>query len=242
MNNLTDREFWRDYWENYQYKEIKTSFFFDKYLNKSILRENNCEFIEIGGFPGEMSIYFHKKFNCNITLLDFFIDKTIINDLETKNDLSVDTIKFIESDFFQFHTNKYYDFVFSYGFIEHFEDTKDVIERHVNLARKGGEIFIILPNFRGINGWFQYLFDRKNYSIHNINSMKISVLNECLNSIGLKEFIITYAGKPMIWLTPKATLLNKIFRPFVKLLSYSLKLFPIRSRFLSPYIIIKATK
>ena len=242
MNSLTDREYWSDYWKNYQYKKIKTTLFFDKYLNKAILCQNNCEFIEIGGFPGEMSIYFHKKYRCNVSLLDFFIDKTIINNLESENGLTTDTVKFIESDFFQFQTNKYYDFVFSCGFIEHFEDTKDVIERHVNLARKEGEIFIVLPNFRGINGWFQYLFDKKNYNIHNINSMKINVLNDIMNSIDLKDFIITYAGKPMVWLTPKNTFTNKFFRPFVKLLSHTLKLCPVKSRLLSPYIIIKATK
>ena len=242
MNKLTDRAFWRGYWENYQYKKMKSTMFFDKYLNEKILCHNDCDFIEIGGFPGEMSIYFHKKYNCDVTLLDFYIDKTIINDLETENGLSIDTIKLIESDFFQFNTNKLYDFVFSYGFIEHFEDTKDVINRHIELAKEGGEIFIVLPNFRGINGWFQYIFDRNNYNIHNINSMKINVLNKTMNSIELKDFIITYAGKPMIWLTPKNTLTNKIFRPFVKILSHALKLFPIRSRLLSPYIIIKATK
>ena len=242
MNNLTDREFWRNYWNNYHYKKIKSTLFFDKYLDDKILCQNDCEFIEIGGFPGEMSIYFRKKYNCKVTLLDFYIDKTIINNLETENGLPINTIKFIESDFFQFNATKYYNFVFSYGFIEHFEDTKDVIERHINLAKKGGEIFIILPNFRGINGWFQYLFDRNNYNIHNINSMKICVLNDIMNSIDLKDYIITYVGKPMIWLAPKNTLTNKIFRPFVKLLSYFIKLFPIRSRLLSPYIIIKATK
>jgi len=242
MNSLTDREYWSDYWKNYQYKKIKSTLFFDKYLDKDILNKSDCEFIEIGGFPGEMSIYFHKKYNCNVTLLDFYIDNDIINNLETENGLPIDTVKLIESDFFQLNTTKKYNFVFSYGFIEHFEDTQDVIKRHIELAKKGGEIFIVLPNFRGINGWFQYLFDRNNYNIHNINSMKINVLNEIMNSIDLKNFIITYAGKPMIWLTPQNTLTNKLFRPFVKIISHALKLFPIRSRLLSPYIIIKAAK
>lgn len=237
-NHLTDRIFWKEYWKNYQYKKVFQHYFFDKYID---IKERNTS-IEIGGFPGSMSIYLYKKYGFFVSLLDFYIDKKIINQLEEINGIPKNTIECIESDFFKFQSEKKYDMVFSLGFIEHFDDTYDVIKRHVDLLSDNGQLLIILPNFRGINGLFQKVFDYKNFKAHNLNSMVISKLENISLDLSLKNIIVEYAGKPMIWLEPKAAIGNRIARVFVKCLSYSLKLFPIKSKIFSPYIVIKANK
>jgi hypothetical protein len=55
-NTLTDRNFWKEYGRNYQYLKVSRKMFFDRYLPDKI---SGKTFIEIGGLPGIMSIYFH---------------------------------------------------------------------------------------------------------------------------------------------------------------------------------------
>ncbi|MFZ4799530.1 MAG: class I SAM-dependent methyltransferase [Bacteroidia bacterium] len=237
MNNLTNKDFWNNYWSTYKYVDIPTKFPFDSFLPLLINRKN---FIEIGGFPGTISGYFYKKVCKDVTLIDFHINKEIINNLEKLNNLPLNSIKCIECDFFSFETVKKYDIVFSYGFIEHFENTEDVIRRHINLLSKNGSLLIVLPNFRGINGWVQFLLDKENYLVHNLNSMKFNVLENVLKNNNIHNIKIEYSKKPMIWLSPNVGTKSSHF--IVKQFSYLLKLFPIKCRILSPFIIVYGEK
>lgn len=238
-NNLTDRNFWEKYWQNYKYSKVPENIFFDKYI-KSEAKDKT--FIEIGGFPGTMAIYFAKKYDYKTTLLDFYIDKAMVNKMEELNEVAENSVECIEGDFFAFKSKKEYDCVFSYGFIEHFEDTADVIQRHIDLLAPDGNLLIILPNFRGLNGFIQRIFDRENYNAHNLSSMGMSNLQAIMNKFDLLDVKIDYTPKPILWLEPKPKKWNKIARSFVKTLSYGVKLFPITGKFLSPYIIITAKK
>ena len=238
-NHLTDRNHWEKYWRNYEYEKIPDNVVYRNFINR--LQHKNS-FLEIGGFPGINAAFFYKHVCKDVSLLDFYIDKQLVNKLEIYNKLPIDTIKCIESDFFKFETNNTYDIVFSSGFIEHFDDTNDVIDRHVRLLSNNGCLLIILPNFRGLNGWLQYVFDRENFSVHNLNSMKIQNLRKIIGELKLKNSEITYTRKPMLWLEPKPGIKNKIARKIVKIFSHALKLFPVKCRLLSPYIIIYAEK
>jgi SAM-dependent methyltransferase len=240
-NNLTNRNYWIEYWKNYSYKPIPKKTFFDKCI--PITSENNRTktFIEIGGFPGLMSIYFYKKYHYKTSLLDFYIDKDIINKLEEINQIPKNSIKLIEYDFFLYKSNVKFDLVFSLGFIEHFNNTYDVIKRHVDIVANNGSLLIILPNFKGLNGWIQKKFDKDNYYAHNLDSMEIANLKKIIEKLQLKNTKIEYTAKPMLWLANNNTN-NNFIRSGVRLLSFFLKLIPIKCKFLSPYIIISATK
>jgi len=237
-NNLTDRNYWKDYWQSYEYRKVPQKMFFDRYIS---LQMAGKSFIEIGGFPGTMPIYFYKKYQAAVSLLDFYIDKEMVVKLESTNEIPQGTVECIESDFFAFKAEKQYDIVFSFGFIEHFEDTQDVIKRHLNLLAPNGNLLIILPNFLGLNGRIQRRFDRENFEAHNLKSMEIPHLKEILRCFNLDNVCVEYNRKPIVWLEPKATV-SPFLRKMVKMLSYALKFFPIKGRFLSPYIVISAKK
>ncbi|MDR2815032.1 MAG: class I SAM-dependent methyltransferase [Prevotellaceae bacterium] len=128
--SLTDRKFWQEYWKNYEYEKIPAKVPFGKFLSRL---DGASSFIEVGGFPGVFAAYFYKRGCKEVSLLDFYIDKGMVSKFEKINSIPQGTITCIESDFFNFEANKKYDIVFSYGFIEHFSDTKDVMQRHVNL-------------------------------------------------------------------------------------------------------------
>jgi len=236
-NGFTDREFWKSYWEKYEFEKVPSKVPFQKFLSK--LR-NKDSFIEIGGFPGIFSAYFYSKGYKKVSLLDFYIDEAIVRKCEKINSLPENTIHCIEADFFTYSTKDQYDLVFSFGFIEHFQDTKDVLQRHVSMLANQGRLLIILPNFKGLNGLVQYLFDKENLKAHNLDCMKPALLKSIALALNLKNITVEYSRKPMVWLEPNVS--SIWVRKFIKLCSYALKLFPIKCRILSPYIILYAEK
>ena len=72
--------------------------------------------------------------------------------------------------------------------------------------------------------------------------MKIINLEQTLKKTNLKNIEIRYTKKPMLWLEPKPKRGNKLARKIIYMLSCLLKVFPVRCRLLSPYIIIYAEK
>lgn len=235
---LTDRSYWENYWSNYQFKVIPDRVFFYKEL---IRLKGAKSFIEIGGFPGEIATLFYKQICQNVTILDYYIDQSIINKVEEINGLQPNVIKCIETDFFNYRGNITYDIVFSYGFVEHFADTEDVLKKHVQLISTGGRLLVLIPNFRGLNGLIQYCFDKETYNVHNLNSMDIVKLKTILKTFGLKNIEVKFSKTPMIWLEPKPSN-SKFLRSIIKTFSLALKIFPFPGRLLSPYIIIYAEK
>jgi len=237
MNNYTDKEFWDNYWVNYEFEKMPSEVPFIEYM--PLLKGGNS-FIEIGGFPGTMATYFYKQGVGDVTILDYVLNKDVIHKVEAMYSVPKDTVKSIEADFFNFNSDKLYDIVFSYGFIEHFEDVKDVIARHVNLVDQNGKLLIVLPNFRGVNGLIQKLFDIENLNCHNLKSMEFNLLKNIMKELEVKNVRVEYTRKPMLWLRPNKG--SKLTHLFVKFLSYFLKLFPFKNRYLSPFIVVYGEK
>ncbi|MEA4919242.1 hypothetical protein SDC9_139731 [bioreactor metagenome] len=236
-NNITDKEYWDNYWNNYQYDKIPKKVVFEGFMPKLTWGQ---DFIEIGGFPGVFAAYFYQRGIHDVTILDFHINEDIVRNFEKINGLPEGAIRCIDNDFFAFSSDRKYDIVFSSGFIEHFEDTQDVIKRHVDLLSERGQLLILIPNFLGLNGKIQQWYDRDNLEAHNLRSMEIPRLKEIMDSFNLQDISIEYIGKPMLWLEPKPE--NRNRRKWVKMMSYAIKLFPVKGKLLSPYIAIYARK
>ena len=71
-------------------------------------------------------------------------------------------------DFFADHglPQDHFDLVFSLGFIEHFTDTTEVIQRLRQLAKPGGVVLTMIPNFKGLYGWVQQRVGKEIYDTH----------------------------------------------------------------------------
>lgn len=239
-NNITTHTDWQNYWTNYRFDKIPdkvVKVVFEKFMP---LLKSGKSFIEIGGFPGIHAVYFYRHGIPDVTILDFYMDTDIVHKLEKTNHVPENTIKCITTDFFSFSSDKKYDIVFSSGFVEHFQNTHDVIRRHVDLLSENGQLLILIPNFLGLNGRIQRRFDKDNLNVHNLRSMEMHYLQKIMQPFGLKDIRIEYIGKPMLWLEPKPE--NRDKQKIVKLLSYAVKLFPLKGRLLSPFISIYARK
>ena len=84
-------------------------------------------------------------------------------------------------------------------------------------------------------------FDIKNYNIHYVECMELEVLHSAAQNAGLINIEVYYYGKPMVWLEPSAPV-SGFTRKFVKLLSMAIKLFPVKGKLLSPYLVLEGKK
>jgi trans-aconitate methyltransferase len=245
--NLTDRPFWKSFWESRKglIFYLKPNYIFGDILAKLIAERNIKNAIELGGFPGYYATYLKKYRHLDTTLFDYFIHEGLINELLQKNGLKPGDITVIEADLFDYQPQKLYDMVLSFGLIEHFVDTKAIIETHLRFLKPGGVLFITLPNFKSVNGWVQRNFDRTNYDKHNINSMDPQQLAGYCTQLGLTEVEAYYHGKFSVWLENKSEQ-SGFAKALVKTIWLAGKIvtrvIPVESKMLSPYIVVKALK
>ena len=246
-NLLTDRQFWVNYWESKTglSVSIPENYLFHKELAGIISGQKVKTAIELGGFPGYYAVFLKKYFKLDVTLLDYFVHPPVTSALLQANQLNETDIHIIETDLFNYTPEQQYDLVLSCGLIEHFNDTADIINRHINFVKPGGTLFITLPNFKALNGWFQKNFDKENYDKHNIDCMDPKLLESICKQAGLKVIQAKYFGHFSLWLE------NEQQKPAgIRLLKKSLwlagkiftKVFPFNSKQLSPYIILEARK
>ena len=245
--NLTDRSFWKSFWESRKglIFFIKPNYVFGNILAKLIAEKNVKNAIELGGFPGYYATYLKKYEHLDTTLFDYYIHQELINQLLEKNGLKSGDINIIEADLFNYKPEKLYDMVLSFGLIEHFNDTKAIIETHLQFLKPGGVLFITLPNFKSVNGWVQRNFDKENYDKHNINSMDLQLLTDSCKQLGLKEVEAYYHGRFTVWLENKSERTG-LTKALVKAIWVAGKVFtkivPVESKALSPYIVVKAVR
>jgi SAM-dependent methyltransferase len=246
-NQLTDRQFWTNYWESKPDLVIliEKNYLFHQQLEEIVKTNKVQTAIELGGFPGYYSIFLYKYLGISTTLFDYFIHPDILKKVLNKNGLDESEIPVIENDVFHYHPEQKYDLVLSCGLIEHFKDTKDIIERHLEFLKPGGTLFITLPNFRSVNGWVQKTFDRDNYLKHYIECMNTKYLAAILEEVGMKSIKSSYFGRYSVWLENKDQK-SGLTKAFIKSIWFIgkvvTKVLPFESKLLSPYIVLEAKR
>lgn len=83
-----------------------------------------------------------------------------------------------------------FDVVVSFGLIEHFTDTNEIVSALASLLKPGGVIITCIPNMRGATGWVQKILHREVFNIH-IPLTPIQV-NAAHKSSGLHVIESTY--------------------------------------------------
>jgi len=246
-NLLTDRDFWVKYWESKTDLSvvIPENYLFHRQLADIVKKDKVETAIELGGFPGYYAVFLKKYLKLDVTLLDYFVHPPITEQLLKTNGLAKDDIHIIETDLFKYKPEQQYDLVLSCGLIEHFNDTADIINRHIAFVKPGGTLLITLPNFKALNGWFQKNFDKENYDKHNIDCMDPALLSKICKDAGLEVVQSKYFGRFSLWLENEkqksvgVRLLKKSMWLTGKLFT---KVFAFDSKQLSPYIILEAKK
>ena len=196
MKKLTTKEYWVQAQANTNI-ELDDENIIKKWIDDIIGDRKIKNAIEIGCYPGKFLTILGKK-GTILSGIDYIPNVIELEYKFKSNGYKVD--EFINADFFEFQTSKKYECVMSFGFIEHFKNWEDVIQRHVDLVADEGYLIIEVPNFNGI---FQrlprFIFDKENFKRHNLKAMNLEKWNRIIEENGFEIISSNYFGGYMLW-------------------------------------------
>jgi len=186
---LTTKEFWTQENPNFEFQRHNGHAIYDL-IKKYIPANEHGSCLEIGSFPGPFLSFFG-DLGYTLNGIDFHPKNEIDLPAWLKSEgYKVDEFRTI--DFFEYTTIRKFDVVASFGFIEHFQNYKEVILQHADLVDDNGYLIITTPNFRGVlQKWLHKTYDKTNLSLHNLDSMQPQLWASLLAENG---FDVKYKG------------------------------------------------
>lgn len=265
MTRLTDQSSWEDGYKNKttkkernrviqnlidifkRFKFIKeglngySTIVLDRYvqtLTKDVLPG---KVIEIGGAGSDKVMQFKKYYNLEPYILDYSESavkiakkKFLEQGIKEENALLYD---FFDEEFVTNFKNEF-SVVSSFGFIEHFSKPIDVVERHTRVLKKGGLLYVLIPNFNGYEFLIRNIFNRKSIERHNMKMMKTDEYRKCFKLDNLEEI---YCG-PIGTLRLRLNKLSFLDKATSIILYLFLRGKSVESNLFSPYFIYVGKK
>jgi 2-polyprenyl-3-methyl-5-hydroxy-6-metoxy-1,4-benzoquinol methylase len=126
--------------------------------------------LEIGCAPGKYLAWVARRLGAHVTGVDYSARglsfcRRLFAAVGVEGDL------YCEDVFKTTLPDDRFDLVYSVGVIEHFEDPRPIVAKHVALTRPGGRTLMVIPNYAGIYGRLQGYFDADNLALHNLGIM-----------------------------------------------------------------------
>lgn len=243
------KEFWAEYWDK-EKREIFTSnsFIFEDIIEKNIPELMNGQkdksYFEVGCAPGNVMVFFNKKYGCTISGCDFVSCIAVADNIKKSG---IKTFHLYESDFRNLDLKNKYDLVASYGFVEHFDNYSTIIKRHKKLVADNGYLIIEIPNIRKCNYLFYKIFLPNILKNHNTKIMDLKVLRKEIEDENFEILFNNYYLTNMFMANSNNEFVNRnkiikyIFMSSRKILE-KLHCSNIPNKYLSPYIICIARK
>lgn len=195
-NNLTTRQYWENYYKHDHANKkhiIAVCSPYDTYWDTLISEDaKGKSIIEIGGYPGRYLAYLANKYEVEPTCLDFNTDEIQIKRIF--DEMHVTNFHLMEKDFITYEPEKQYDYVFSLGFIEHFENYNEILDRHLKYLKPGGRLLVMVPNKRYFRKIYGYLVDYKNLKAHNLKCMNVRTFKDFSDRNNLEIKRLEYYG------------------------------------------------
>jgi len=210
--------------------------------------------LEVGSAPGNNLVRLSKRFGFipyGVEYSESGVELNrkvfISNNINPNNVIHADFL----SDDFQKQYSSYFDIAMSAGFIEHFEDVGDVIEKHINLLTEDGYLIVSIPNLRGANYILQWIFNKELLSLHNINIMQKSEFSQIFDKVCLSTLFCDYYGtfnfglfitkgnSPLRFVLTSCKILQLVLNMVFRLLFRN---GGVESRLFSPYLLLIGVK
>ncbi len=221
-----------------------------KYFQKILNHEKKISILEIGCANSVWPLYFKTYFDADVYGLDYSEIgcqnmRTMLKDRNVSAEIyNIDLFQPPEDLMGKF------DFVVSFGVVEHFLDTGNCLNACAKFVKDGGKLFTLIPNLSGIMGTIQKCVNKSIYDIHvpltkddlhNAHNDADLKLIECEYFLSINLNVINIGEN---FSSPFKKILRHMFSSISKvcwiLERIGIKL-P-RCRFTSPYIIALATK
>ena len=198
-NVLTDAEYWSDYYQCHKVASPEQqaivsagSRFDDSWTEFRAAAGNPKSVCEIGCYPGRYLAYVASRFNLSAYGIDFNEDTSTIQ--AHMEEMGVENYSVENADFLSFSPKQRSEMVFSLGFVEHFENVDEVLDRHLDFLTERGALMVTVPNMRGLIRPYKELADRDNLKMHNLEAMRPKVFREFAERNSLKTHFIRYQG------------------------------------------------
>lgn len=194
---LTSKQYWQDYYQEAAEDRdtiIKICSAYDYFWELMIrsCKHKPQTLLEIGAFPGRYLAYLSSKYQLAPTGLDFNPDKEKF--ARSMLAMGVTGFEYICTDFLNHTTEKQYDLVYSNGFIEHFSDYENVLDKHAGYLKKGGAMVVMIPNKRYLRRIYGYLLDYTNLKAHNLECMHLELFEKFAQRNNLEVKFLSYHG------------------------------------------------
>lgn len=179
MNRLTEKEYWN---ATYQERESLNPIKVEGAQNYSVaqtLRVMNRhgggfkKVLEIGGGGSAWLAYLASEYPaCQFASLDYSEDGAELL-TEFMRNSALTNIDIFKEDFFEPNVDiGEYDFVYSHGVVEHFEDLGHALRAQAQFMSRSGRMFTLIPNLYGILGALTKIMNRPVYDIHVVHNLK----------------------------------------------------------------------
>lgn len=160
-------------------------------FNKYLPKDKGKKLIEMGCGKSIWLPYFFKTFGYKVFGLDYSVEGCRLASFFMKRSQAEGEI--ICRNFLNFRDKNYlgqFDFLISFGVVEHFESPAEIICLFLDYLKSGGKIITIVPNMKGFLGKIQKIIDGKIYFTHKIFSLKDLI--EFHKLFGLKIIYSSY--------------------------------------------------
>ena len=87
-----------------------------------------------------------------------------------------------------------FDVVTSFGFVEHFDDVRTVIERQLDLLKEGGWLVVQIPRLVGLNYLIARCLNRETLQMHNLPIMQKEAFRQLFTGLPLDARFVDYVG------------------------------------------------
>lgn len=190
QNKLSTQEHWSNRWSGQEhtprikFNPQKPSFRDLHHLFiKTLPQDSSFKFLEVGCYPGRYLWYFGHYFDYQVSGLEYVEwccedTRRYLQDADVEGEV-------IHGDLFTYQPGSEearWDVVASFGLIEHFKNTVEVIQKHLNLLKPGGYLVLVIPNHQGLYGHMMKMVSYEEYKTH--NRMDYEDIRETLNQIG----------------------------------------------------------
>lgn len=194
---LTSKKYWQDYYQaSSEDKQliIKICGAFNYHWDIMIKSCNQPPqtVLEIGAFPGRYLGYVASRYNLKATGLDFNPDEEKVK--RSMIAMGIPDFDYICSDFLLHTQQQKFDVVFSNGFIEHFSNYDEVLDKHVAYLNDGGSLLVMIPNKRYLRKVYGYLLDYENLKAHNLKCMNLDMFRSFAKRNKLTTRYLSYYG------------------------------------------------
>jgi 2-polyprenyl-3-methyl-5-hydroxy-6-metoxy-1,4-benzoquinol methylase len=197
-NNLTSREYWDNVHVAQPRLRLPSGLVVSTRNLQRLLKAQvapGAKVLEIGFAPGKLLAYVAKTLGARVSGVDYS-EKGIAFARRLFAVLGLQADFRCEDIFATTFQPGTFDMVYSVGVIEHFNDPRNIVRRHVELLRPGGTALILIPDYSGIYGRLQRSFDAQILELHNLRIMSPEAMLE-LAPADLVDHVESFrSGKP----------------------------------------------